>query len=161
MKLRSIKNMPVFYADHAQLLGRVEKGVIDDNLKLLYLVVKTDAEHPSLIKSEDCIINDEAIRLLDVQGMKSYACGEELSIYDKKIGDRIFDSNGKELGILSDFVINPESKEVESVEISGGHIKDLLQGRMEVPISEVRWVSSVNAVVSPEGGEKYDEMPGM
>jgi len=161
VKLRSLKNMPVFYADQAQVLGRVEKGVIDDNFKLLYLVVRTEGENLALIRSEDCIIGEEAVKLLDGQGMKSYACGEELSMYDKKIGDRIFDSDGKELGILSDFVINPATKQVESVEISSGHIQDLLQGRREVPLGEVRWVSSVNAIASPEGGEQYDEMPGM
>lgn len=161
MKLRSIKNLPVFYTDQAQILGRVEKGVIDDDFKLLYLVVKTDADDPALIKSEDCLITSEAVRLLDSGGMKSYACGEELSIYDKKIGDRIFDGNGKEIGILSDFVLNPETKEVESVEISGGLIKDFLQGRTEVPLQEVHWVSSVNAVVAPEGGEDNGKMPGM
>ncbi len=89
--------------------------------------------------------------------MKSYAHGEELSIYDKKLGDLVFDKQGKELGVVSDFIIKREQKKVWGVEVSSGVIKDMLDGRSEIPLVQLDWASQLTAVVNQEGSE-HDEL---
>lgn len=150
MKLRDIKNLPVFYQHKAQVLGKVKKVVIGDDYKILYLVIDTGEEVQKMVFSSDFLLGEESVVLLDLAGMKSYAHGEELSIYQQKVGDSLFDNDGKELGVLSDFVINIEGKEVEAVEISAGAFKDLLEGRNEVPIAQVEWSSKYSAVLRNE-----------
>ncbi len=39
MKVRNMKNLPLLLADTAEKLGRIEKAVIGDDYKVLYLVV--------------------------------------------------------------------------------------------------------------------------
>jgi uncharacterized protein YrrD len=148
MKLRNLKNLPVLYLKRAQVLGRVEKGVIDDNFNLLYLVVKTEDETPLLIFNEDFMLNEDSVKIFDPLSMKSYSCGEGLSMNELKMGDRIFSQTGRELGLLSDFIIDPHAKKVLGVEISGGIISDFITGRREVPLSEIYWASSLGAVIN-------------
>jgi len=54
---------------------------------------------------------------------------------------------------LSDFVINPDDKKVRGVEVSGGVFKDILEGRSELPLKAVRWVSIENVMITQEGSD--------
>ena len=91
--------------------------------------------------------------IFDPACIKSYAHGEESSIYDRKMGDNLFNADGEELGILSDFVIDPEQKWVKGVEVSAGIFKDMLEGRNVLPLQGIRWVTEENAIISQEGSE--------
>lgn len=153
MKLRSLKNLPLLMKDTAELIGKVEKAVIDDSFKILYLVIKDTDDAAGMLMREDFELTEEAAFIWDKGAVKSYAYGEELSVYDKKLGDIMFDEEGKELGVLSDFVIDPEEKLVRGVEISSGAIKDILDGRMQIALSNVRWASDFSAVVNQDGGD--------
>lgn len=156
MKVRNIKNLPLLLADTAEKLGRVEKAVIGDDYKILYLVVISNDDKPCLVFYDDFIIGDDAVLIYDQASMRSYAHGEELSIYDKKLGDVVFDKQGKELGVVSDFIIKRKQKKVWGVEVSSGVIKDMLDGRSEIPLSQLNWASQYTAVVNQEGSE-HDE----
>ena len=102
---------------------------------------------------KDFLLRNEAVIIRDLESIKSYKHGEELSINKTKIGDVIFNSEGKELGVISDFVISLDNKQVYGVEVSAGGIKDLLEGRIEIPLYEVCWKSNLSAVITEERGD--------
>jgi len=153
MKVRNMKNLPLLLADTAERVGRIEKAVIGDDYKIQYLVVISNTDEPCLVFNDDFVIGEDAVLIYDQASMKSYAHGEELSIYDKKIGDLVFDKQGKELGAVSDFIIKRDKKKVWGVEVSSGVIKDMLGGRSEIPLTQLSWASQLTAVVGQEGSE--------
>ena len=115
MLVRNLKNSPVFCSATAQVIGRVERGVIGDDFTLAYVIVELAEGEMKLISPRDIKLSDEALVIESVDGMKSYLYGEELSICSKKIGDRIYDLQGQELGIVSDFVITGEPPETRYI----------------------------------------------
>ncbi len=153
MKVRNMKNLPLLLADTAEKLGRIEKAVIGDDYKVQYLVVISNTNEPCLVFYDDFMIGEDAVLIYDRASMKSYAHGEELSIYDKKIGDLVFDKKGKELGVVSDFILKRDKKKVWGVEVSSGVIKDMLDGRSEISLNQLSWASQLTAVVNQEGSE--------
>lgn len=154
MKLRDIKNLPVFYQDRAEYIGRVKKAAIGDDYKLAYIVVEIPNRVPGMILKNDFQLADGSIILHDLESIKSYAHGEELSIYEQKIGDKVFDSEGKELGVVSDFIVAGDSKEVWGVEVSAGIFPDLLEGRSEISLGELNWKSKKSIMLENEGSDK-------
>lgn len=148
MKMKSINNLPVFLKPSAQVVGRVVKTVIGDNYRIAYLVIDPGDENLKLINSKDFEIMPDAVVIDQIDCMKSYSHGEELSVYQLKAGDVIFDQQGKELGIITDFVIAAEKKKVQGVEISSGAIKDFLQGRQDIDLDKIQWVSEKSAVAN-------------
>lgn len=153
MKVRNISNLPVLLSETAENLGRVEKAVIGDDYKIIYLIMKGHDNKAYLIWQDDFIIGEGSVLISNPASMKSYAHGEELSVYDKKLGDVVFDKEGKELGVVSDFIIKREKKEVWGVEISSGVLKDLLEGRGEVSLPQINWASPCTVLVNQEGSE--------
>ena len=152
MRVRNLKNLPVFCNATAQVIGRVERGVIGDDFTLAYVIVELAEGEMKLISPRDIKLSDEALVIESVDGMKSYLYGEELSIYSKKIGDRIYDLQGQELGIVSDFVITGDLK-AHAVEVSGGVLQDLLNGRNCIPVQEISWKSIYTGVADQEGSK--------
>lgn len=153
MKVRNMKNLPVLLADTAEKAGRVERAVIGDDYKVLYLVVTSVSDKPCLIFRDDFEIGEDAVLISDPACMRSYAHGEELSIYEKKLGDAVFDQQGKELGVVSDFILKRDQKKVWGVEVSSGVLKDILDGRSEFALNQVNWASQLTAIVNQEGSE--------
>ncbi len=153
MKVRNLENLPVILENSAQEIGKVVKAVIDDDFSLAYLVIDSKEGGPGIIFSRDFSIGKHAVMVSHPDSIKSYAHGEESSIYEKKIGDTLLDKEGREMGVLSDFVINPDSKQVWGVELSAGAFQDILEGRSEIPINSVRWASRETAVLSQEGSD--------
>lgn len=153
MKVRNLENLPVMLECSAKEMGTVQRAVIGDDFNLAYLVIISDQGKPGIIFSDDFILGKQAVMISHPDSIKSYAHGEESSIYEKKLGDILFDEEGRELGVLSDFVINPDSKKVQGVELSAGALQDILTGRSEIPIQSVRWASIETAMISQEGSD--------
>jgi Uncharacterized protein conserved in bacteria len=153
VKVRNLEKLPVILECSASEVARVQKAVIDDDYQLAYLVVSSEKDGPGIIFHQDFLIGNYAVMISDQNCIKSYAHGEESSIYEKKIGDTLFDEEGREMGVLSDFVINPESKKVWGVELSAGAFQDMLEGRSEIPIESVRWASRETAMLNQEGSD--------
>ncbi len=154
MKLRGLENLPVMLKDTAEIIGQVRRGVVGDDFELAYLVVDTNQGEAGIINRDDLILGTAAVMIFSQDSIKSYAHGEESSIYDKKCGDTVFDCTGEELGMLSDFIINVDDKKIQGVEVSAGVFKDILNGRQELPLEAVRWVSQENAIISQEGSDR-------
>lgn len=155
MKLRNMKNLPVFSEGKAEIIGQVDKAVIGDDFALAYIVTNTE-NGPALIKADDLVIGEEAIIINSTDKIKSYAYGEELSVYDKKLKDTIFDDQGREMGYVSDFILSRRNKKVWGIELCSGTIKDLLEGRQEIPLKQVYFKSDLTAVTRNEGSDVND-----
>lgn len=155
MKLRNMKNLPVFSPGQAEVVGQVEKAVIGDDFSLAYLVITTE-KGAALITADDVTIGQEAVIISSPDKIKSYLYGEELSVYEKKLTDIIFDDQGRELGYVSDFILCRENKKVWGIELCSGTITDLLQGRQEIPLEQVHFKSDLTGMAGQEGSEIHD-----
>jgi uncharacterized protein YrrD len=156
MKIRNIINLPVFDRESAKVIGRVEKVVVGDDYRLAYLVIEIPGSDPAMVLVQDIDIGEASVTIRNRQSIKSYIAGEELSVYQKKVGDTVFDQEGKELGVVSDFILSRDSTKVWGVEISSGAIKDILAGREEIPLSQVNWRTPESAVLFEEGSTADD-----
>lgn len=157
MKIRNLKNLPVFDRESAQVIGRVEKAVVGDDYRLAYLIIVMGAGGElGMVLCKDMDIGEASVTIDGRQSIKSYVAGEELSIYQKKLGDTVFDQGGRELGTVSDFIFSQDNMKVWGVEISSGAIKDILQGREEIPLEQVSWRTAESAVLFDEGSDGYD-----
>lgn len=150
MKIRNMKDMPVFDRQRAEVVARVDRAVIGDDCQLAYLVVDVPERGACMILKDDLQIEEESVVIEGWEGIKSYAHGEESSIYEKKIGDSVFDYQGKELGVVSDFILSPYNMQVWGLEVSSGAILDLLEGRLELPLEEVAWKSPGSSIANLE-----------
>ncbi len=153
MKLRHMKQMPVFVENSAEVVGNVIKAVIGDEFQLSYVVIEREGNPPGLILSQDLYVGEEMLWIRSSDCIKSYLHGEELSIYEKKLGDLVFDEQGRELGTISDFILSPREKKVAGVEVFSGAIGDLLHGRQAFDLEQICWTSTESALVDSEGRE--------
>ena len=151
MRLRNLKNMPVFNNHNAEIIGAVDKLVIGDDYKIAYLIVSLHGGSSQMFAPDEFVLSDNAVIVNDLSCIKSYLHGEELSIYDKKLGDLIFDHSGNELGIVSDFVVCPQEKQVYAIEVSSGVLQDLWAGRKDVNLHEIAWKSDYSGMIDVEG----------
>ncbi|MGI5911926.1 MAG: PRC-barrel domain-containing protein [Syntrophomonadaceae bacterium] len=156
MKLRNIKNLPVFDRESSRVIGKVEKVVIGDDFKLAYLVIEMSDGSPGMILSKDLEIGENSVTIISPASIKSYEAGEELSVYQKKIGDTVFTPEGKELGTVSDMILSRNSMEVWGIEISSGAIRDILEGREKVRLDQIIWKNPETAVLNDEGSKDDD-----
>jgi len=151
LKMRNVNQMPVFLEQTAEVIGTVQKVVINDDFKLSYVVIERSDSPPGMILNDDLSLGEETIIIKDLDCIKSYQHGEELSIYDQKLGDVVFDKEGRELGEVSDFIISPRDKTVQGIEVCSGTIGDLLHGRREIELENVCWKNIESVMVSSEG----------
>lgn len=155
MRLRDLENMPLFDRGRARVIGRVLRGVVGDDFLLCYLVVEFNDGQPGMVERCDFILGHDAVIVEHPEMIKSYAHGEELSIYQLKVGDRVFGHDGQELGALSDFIISPQRKLVDAVEVSAGLIDDLIDGRRQIPLEQISWKSITSMLVENQGGDPF------
>lgn len=153
MRLRDMENMPLFDRGRARVIGRIVRGVVGDDFVLFYLVVELNDGQSGMIERINFELGRDAVIIDSPDVIKSYAHGEELSIYQLKVGDAVFDQNGQELGALSDFIISPERKLIDAVEVSAGLIDDLVDGRRRVPLEQIAWKSTTSMLVQDQGGD--------
>lgn len=154
MKLRNLIKLPLLDGHTAEKLGEIERAVIGDDFRVHYLVMRGNNKLAFRISCDDVIIHNDAVLICDRSSIKLFQDGEELSIYDAKLGDLVFDDRGKELGTVSDFIIDRENNEVWGVEVSGGIMQDLLDGRSEIPLAQLNWASPENVIYDGERNEQ-------
>ncbi len=151
MKLRNLVKLPLLDGHTAEKLGEIKRTVIGDDFRVLYLILQSNSGMTACVSCDEAIINRDAVLIYDRACIKSFQDGEQFSIYDAKLGDQVFDENGKELGTISDFLIDRENKEVWGVEVSGGIMQDLLDGRSEFALEKLSWANQDNVIYDQEG----------
>lgn len=151
IKMRRLKNLPVFDQMSARVVGRVERAVVGEDFKLAYVIIARNEGGYGVLKSHDFSLGPDALAIKDQRRIKPYLAGEELSICKRKLGDIIFDHSGRELGVISDFILSTGGAEVQGVEVSSGAIHDILAGRDEIPLEQIEWKSRVAAMTNRKG----------
>lgn len=157
IKMRRLKNLPVFNDKTARVVGWVERAVVGEDFKLAWVVIEKSEGGRGVIKKNDFLLGVDALTIQDVGCIKPYLGGEESPIYRRKLGDPIFDHRGKELGVISDFILATDSAEVKGVEVSSGAIQDMLSGREEIALDRIEWRSRRGAVARGKGSDNNDD----
>lgn len=153
LKLRNIISLPVFYEPAAAVLGSVSQVLLDDDYRISYLVFMTDENEERMIPSPCFVLSRNAVLINDLTSIKPGPVREESTIYERKVGDVIYDEQGREIGSVSDFVVSMHDRKVCGVEVYCGALSDILNGRHEIPLEQVNWKSVVSAVIEPERGD--------
>jgi uncharacterized protein YrrD len=152
LKLRNIISLPVFYEPTATVLGSVHQVVLDDDYRVSYVVFMTNENEERMIPSPCFVLSRNAVLINDLTSIKPCPLREESTIYERKLGDVIYDGEGREIGSVSDFVVSMHDHRVWGVEVYSGALSDILSGRSEIPLEQVTWKSVTSAVVEPERG---------
>ncbi len=156
MKIRDLRNLPLFCYPTAEIIGRVERAIVGDDYRLFSIVVELENGKMGMVKASDFEIGKDAVTINDPDCIKSYAHGEELSIYNKKMGDAVYNLEGRELGVISDFVVSPDDKNIEAVEVSAGALADFIEGRTLYSLDQVIWKSEKSLLVDEgQGGSRF------
>lgn len=153
MKLRDLKSLPVFFEPAAAVVASVKTAVFNDSYEIEYLVVFDQDDQERIIPRADFRLHPDAVSIADLSCMKPVPNREQSTIYERKMGDMVFNELGKEMGIITDFVISPPEKRACSVEVGNGVLTDIWQGRKEIPLEQVKWKSTTSAVVHQEGSD--------
>ncbi len=136
LKVRNLANLPVMLEGSAEEMGRVQRAVIGDDFNLAYLVINSDQGEPGIIFRDNFILGKQAVMILHPDSIKSYAHGEESSIYEKKLGDTLFDAEGRELGVLSDFVITRTASKFRGLSCQLGRCKIFWRGAVKFQLNQ-------------------------
>jgi len=150
LKLRNIISLPVFYEPTATVVGSVKEVVVDDDYRIGYLIINTNENEVRMIPSPCFVLSQHAVLINDMASIKPCPVREESTVYEKKVGDLIYDQEGREIGSVSDFIISREDHRVWGIEVFSGALNDILQGRSEIPLEQVTWKSTSSAVIEPE-----------
>ncbi|HCF50245.1 MAG TPA: hypothetical protein DER60_08185 [Syntrophomonas sp.] len=150
MKLRNILSLPVFYEPTATVIGSVKEVVVDDSYRIDYLIINTNESEVRMIPSPCFVLGQHAVLIHDMASIKPCPAREESTVYEKKVGDVIYDEQGREVGAVSDFIISAQDHRVWGVEVYSGALNDILQGRCEIPLDQVTWKSITSAVIESE-----------
>ncbi|MGI6487930.1 MAG: hypothetical protein GX964_04835 [Syntrophomonadaceae bacterium] len=153
MNARNLLGMPVVVTSQGELIGEVCDLVLKRSLKVEGLVVKGKGSQ-RLVKCPDFIIGEDSVLVTNTEGLKPYVEREELS-YKGNMGQSLLDVEGREVGIVSDVILEPETRETIGVEISEGLIRDFLEGRRnQVSLDDVQVNGIRLTVLTGEGSAR-------
>lgn len=141
--------MPVIDEHRGTILGRVMDIIISPRLQVEGLLVGA-RDGKRLLLMDHLTIGHDAILVSDPRGLKRLRNGEHPTRVRDRMGTLVVNHHGRELGIMSDVVVEPGSKEVQGIEISSGIIKDFIDGRSEVPLEKVTDIGMGAMVINDE-----------
>ena len=141
--------MPVIDEHRGAILGRVMDIIISPRLQVEGLLIGA-RDGKRLLLMDHLTIGRDAILVSDPRGLKRIKNGEHPTRVRDRMGLLVIDHDGRELGVMSDLVVEPGSKEVQGIEISSGIIKDFIDGRSEVPLEKVANIGQGAMVINDE-----------
>lgn len=144
--------MPVIDEHRGAILGRVMDIIVSPRLQVEGLLVGA-RDGKRLLLMDHLTIGQDAILVSDPRGLKRLKNGEYPTMIKDRMGLLVVDHDGRELGVMSDLVVEPESKEVQGIEISSGILKDFIDGRSEVPLEKVSNIGQGAMVINDEEGQ--------
>ncbi|NLV17219.1 MAG: hypothetical protein GXY50_08445 [Syntrophomonadaceae bacterium] len=136
VKSRRILGLPVIQEGAGNVLGRVADVVIDDGFQVKSLLVDV-REGRCVLDMDEVVIGHDVLLVKGAESLKRVEAGQYCIKGRERTGMMVLDYDGRELGIMSDVVVEPESKEVQGIEISSGIIKDFITGRSEISLENV------------------------
>ena len=167
MRGKEITGLPVYDASEGRKLGSIKDIVLDiDSRKVVGFTVDTGGlfgpGHKVLPMDEIKSIGPDAVMVEDKTHAVLHDEGREPeirkildeghSVYGKKILTR----SGKDLGAVSDIMVETDSGVVSGYEISGGIARDIGRGRAVVPMTD-DFTAGEDAIIVPDETEKRVE----
>ncbi|MDD4152745.1 MAG: PRC-barrel domain-containing protein, partial [bacterium] len=164
MRGKEITGLPVYDASEGQKLGSIKDIVVDiDSRKVEGFTVDTGGlfgpGHKVLPMDEIKNIGPDAVMVEDKthavlhdenrEPKISKILAEGHTVYGKKILTR----SGKELGTVSDIMVETDSGIISGYEISGGVARDISRGRSVVPMTD-DFTAGPAAIVVPDETEQ-------
>ena len=149
VKSRKLLGLPVIQEGLGEVIGRVADIVIDSGFQVEALMVDSRGGKCRL-DMDDLTIGQEAVLVKDLASLKKADGGKDSIKATQRLGMLVLDYDGRELGIMSDLVVEPESKEVQGIEISSGLIKDFIDGRDEISLDNVVSVGQEAVIIQGE-----------
>ena len=144
--------LPVISQSKGEIIGEVDDILFDQlNGEIKIIVIKNKERLYTTVKNlytigDDLIVIKDSNLLFKYDGsnIESY-----VSINNKKdtlIGEQVITSDGKEVGMVKDMIVDESKYKMAGYELSGGIFNDLLKGRNILPI-ENKIVKGEDAVI--------------
>ncbi|MFW5980118.1 MAG: PRC-barrel domain-containing protein [Halanaerobiales bacterium] len=158
IKLKELHNLPVISMGNGALVGEVKDILISDdgeNIEGLIIVQNDNFFVPGeyiYCLGDDIVIiksGENLILLEDKKNKINYAKNKEIIL-----GNSVINTSGKELGVISDLLIDEKLGKIVGYELSGGVIQDLWEGRNFLTVEENLYYGQDVVIV---GGDKLFE----
>lgn len=152
MKGRKLVGASVIDKSSGDVLGIVSDLILGHDLEVLGLQVESNKGVKCQLSLHDFLISDDVVTVSEPGSLKKIPRGKNLDNYRDQMGIPVLNGQGKEIGQMSDVLVEPDSRVTWGVEISHGLIKDFIDGRTEITMNRVRTVDEEALVVKEEGG---------
>lgn len=152
MKARKLMKMPVINYMTGQVVGHIADLVIGHDRKLMGLMVEIEKAGTVMIPAGHFIFSERGVLVNEDAGLKNQESGEYWIKYSETVGSPVWTANGREEGVVSDLILQPEEQAVEGIEVSDGLFNDLINGRREVPWDKLKTCNFINPVIEKQGG---------
>lgn len=159
---RKFLSLPIISLSEGQHIGYVKGLVIDAGTKSLAALIidpKGFFKDQRIIPYSKVVSVGEDAITIDKGGHveKSASLPEILSLIKEKlsiIGTRVITQSGKTLGIAEEYYINPETGAITQIEISGGKLEGLLNGKA---LLQAEYISTIgqDVIVTQKGSETH------
>lgn len=157
---RKFLSLPIVSLSEGQHIGYVKNLVIDAQGKSLAALVidpKGFFRDQRIIPYNKVIsVGDDAITIDKGNYVeKSTSLPEILTLIKEKltvIGTRVITESGKTLGVVEEYYIDPESGKILQIEISGGKIEGLLNGKALLDANYITTIGH-DVIVAQKGCE--------
>ena len=143
--------LPIISRSKGEILGEVEDILFDSHTgELKTFVIKNKNIYYIPVENifkigEDLIVVENSF-LLENNEMENDKLASLDSGEYTLLGEEVITSDGKELGLVSDLVIDEKNYKMAGYEISGGIVSDILKGRNILPI-EKNYTRGEDAVI--------------
>lgn len=159
---RKFLSLPIVSLSEGQHIGYVKSLVIDARTKSLAALVvdlKGFFKDQRIIPYSKVIsVGEDAITIdKGAYVEKSASLPEILSLIKEKlsiIGTRVITQNGKTLGVAEEYYIDPETGRITQIQISGGKLEGLLNGKA---LLQAEYISTIgqDVIVTEKGSETH------
>ena len=141
-KGRELKGMPVFALEEQKKIAQVEDLVVEHSTgKLLGFIVsntglwKTNKFLPYHAVS---VLSPKGISVENKKVLQKNQKQYHALLQQDWLGAKVYDAKGADFGTVADVLLEYPQGNLSGVEISGGLVHDLSQGRTFLPWQEVR-----------------------
>lgn len=159
---RKFLSLPIVSLSEGQHIGYVKSLVIDAQTKSLAAIavdLKGFFKDQRIIPYNKVVsVGEDAITIdKGVHVEKSASLPEMLSLIKEKltiIGTRVITQSGKTLGVAEEYYIDPETGRITQIEISGGKLEGLLNGKA---LLQAEYISTIghDVIVAEKGSESH------
>lgn len=155
-------SLPIVSLSEGQHIGYVKSLVVDSQSKSLAALVidpKGFFKDQRIIPYSKVVsVGEDAITIdKGAYVEKSASLPEILQLIKERlsiIGTRIITQNGKTLGVVEEFFINPTNGQITQVEISGGKIEGFLSGKASLDAQYILTIGQ-DVIVAEQGSESH------